>query len=476
MAFTNMTLIRQIAASKVRSGFGWPMVGAAILAVVLAGCVGTPTAKETAARQGLQSVGQVYRPNRQRPVLPTLTTNSSLHDFLLYAMLNQPQVEAAYYDWASSIERITRERSLPDPQLIFQTDITDAVKSVMPGLMQSFPGPGKRGLQADVASAESRAKYFVFESAVLRTAFELKRAYYRLYFLDERIRINRETLGLLSDLEKLARAQNEVGKVTLQDVLRAQIEQDRLATDIANLEDSRHPLQAQFKAALGLQDGQPDAAVPVRFESTALDLTSDKLLAEAFQQNPRLKALAAEVERAEASLSLAYKARVPDYTVGAMLDVNAAPVMARPLFGMSLPVWKDKIAAELAEAQLGRQAASARLTAEQIQLTVDFAEKSFAYREITRNLQLLRGKLVPKAKQSLEIARGGYLSGQISSFNLIDTERTLLGFQLSEVEARTQRELILAELSLIVLGTPPAGAPILNDHTQPAPANAQPKP
>ena len=88
----------------------------------------------------------------------------------------------------------------------------------------------------------------------------MERAYYQLYFLEEKIRVNRENLSLLADLAKLARAQNEVGKVTLQDVLRAQIEQDRVETEIANLEDSRNPLLAQFKAALGLGADRPGAA------------------------------------------------------------------------------------------------------------------------------------------------------------------------------------------------------------------------
>src|SRR5213079_2698770 len=100
---------------------------------------------------------------------------------------------------------------------------------------------------------------FAFQSTVLESAFEVKRAYYQLYFQAEKIRVNQETLRLLSDLEKLARAQNEVGKVTLQDVLRAQIEQDRLRTEIANLEDSRTTLLAQFKAALG---SKPEGPAP----------------------------------------------------------------------------------------------------------------------------------------------------------------------------------------------------------------------
>jgi cobalt-zinc-cadmium efflux system outer membrane protein len=66
---------------------------------------------------------------------------------------------------------------------------------------------------------------------------------------------------------------------------------------------------------------------------------------------------------------------------------------------MSLPVWRDKIAAQIAAAQAGQRAAEARLSAEQITMTVDFAMKTYDYREVTRNLALLREKLIPKAGQ-----------------------------------------------------------------------------
>jgi outer membrane protein TolC len=94
-------------------------------------------------------------------------------------------------------------------------------------------------------------------------------------------------------------------------------------------------------------------------------------------------------------------------------------------------------------------------------ITVDFAMKTYEYREVTRNLALLQDRLIPKAGKSLEIARAGYMSGQIDFFNLMDAERSLLNFQLGEVEARTRREIILADLSLSIAGITPEDAPIL---------------
>lgn len=423
---------------------------------VFAGCRGLSTRNERQARHDLAAVTATYRPNHQKPELPALTPDSGLSNYLAYALLNSPSVEAAYDDWAASVENITVERSLPDPQITFQSDILEVVKTVMPGFMQEFPGPGKLRARAKVAGAESQAKYFAFENAALQTAFDLKQSYYKLYFLDEQLRINRETLSLLDDLERIARAQNEVGEGTLQDVLRAQIERDRVRTDIANLEDSRKPMLASFKAALGLMPGQADPPVPDRLEATAINFDSDELLQIAFARNPQLKAMEADVRAAEAGIAVAYKSRVPDFSLGLMADVKSSPTMFRPLAGMTLPVWRDKTAAEIAQARANELAAKARLSAAQIQLTVDFAEQAFAYREISRNLDLLNNQLIPKERQSLEIARAGYLSGTIDFFNLMDTERTLLNFELSAVEARTQREIVLSRLSLLIAGEPPA--------------------
>src|SRR3954469_12786152 len=191
--------------------------GAVLVLAVLAGCKGVPSHGEKSARESVKSVSATYRPNGHKPELAELTSGSSLSNFLAFAMLNQPRVEAAYYEWVASVERITQARSMPDPQITFQMDVANIVSSVMPGLMMNFPGPGKLRVGAEIASAESQGKYWFFRGAALESAYEVKRAYYQLEFLSEKTRVNRETLRLLTELEQLARAQNEAGKVTLQD-------------------------------------------------------------------------------------------------------------------------------------------------------------------------------------------------------------------------------------------------------------------
>lgn len=435
------------------------------LAAVLltTGCRGLATSGEKSARKDLAEVSRQWQTN-----LATLTTNATLHEAVYLAVQNHPQVIAAFADWSASVESITVARSLPDPKLTFQAYIQDNLTSLMPGLSADIPGYGKRDARAAAATSDSRAKYFQFAAAVQQTAFGLQKSYYPLHFLDAKLNVNRQTLTLLSKLEALARAKNEVGQGTLQDVLKAQMEQKQLQTETTNLEDSRQVMLAQFKAALGLRPEQADPPVPAEPNFTDNRLDDEQLLANALKQNPRLQELAAEIRSAEANIQVARKEKMPDFSAGFQAEVYEPPFYW-PQASISLPIWRDKLAAERAAAEAGLRAAKARLTAGQISLAVEFAEQSYLVREADRQLVLLRESLLPRAKQSLEIARVAYQSSRVDFPNVIDAQRSQLNFQLDEIAAQTQREIARAELILMVAGVRPGNVPLLKPtNTQPA--------
>ncbi|MGQ0628990.1 MAG: TolC family protein [Phycisphaerales bacterium] len=451
----------------------WRLLAATLLpAALLAGCAGTPTATEREARANLESVRSAYRPGDAKPKRPSLSTESPLADYLRYSILNNPRVEAAYYSWAASVERITPARSLPDPRLTFEADITDMLDAVMPGLMLDLPGPGKLRAAGDVAAAEARVGYFGFESQVLQAAYATKSAYIRLHFLSDTIRVQREALALLGDVESQAQQQVGAGRGTIQDVLRAQIERDQLTNQIANLEDSRSVLEAEFRAAIGHSPADVSVPIPGTFEVGAAPPAADEVLALAAEHNPVLRQMEADVRRGEAMLDLARTSRVPDFTVGIEADVKANPIMWRPTASITLPIWRDKIEAEIAAAQADKRSAEARLSSEQISIAAELASMLYTYRESGRNVALFSMTLLPKAQQSLDASRSGYLTGRSTFLDVIDAQRRLLEFELSAIEARTQRELAIASISLLISGSAPDGAPVLPVN---APERAEPK-
>jgi outer membrane protein TolC len=461
---------------------GRPLALAAGLALaalaIISGCTGKATPHETTARQDLAETKARYRPHDAKPPLPELSERSDLKDFITYALLSNPRVEAAFYDWEGAVEEITTARSLPDPMLNFGVDITKGAAAVSLGLMSdpgvNWPGPGKLPLKAEAAYAETLKKRAAYEDELLATALAVKRAYYQLWVLREQIRWTREMLSLVEEAESLASQRLAVGKVTQQDVLRAQIQRDQLRNQLANLEDSRVPLEARLRAALALSPGQPLPKITPQLDPASAGLTEDMLLETAYQRNPRLKAMRGEVQQAVALFQLSEKSTVPDYSWG--IGVSGPPVMVSPSFGITLPVWRDKIAAEIARGSTGVGAAQARLSAEELDLAVRFAETAYAWREADRNCTLYGTQLVPKAQGALDSARAGYAGGLTGFADLLMAEGQLHQYHMDYATAQGQRELALAEMSLAILGRWPQGVgPLLPENPEsPAPVDAQP--
>ncbi len=443
--------------------------GLAGVLVIVGACTGGALESERRARGDLEEVAGRFRPSGVKPDLLTLAPDSPIDDYLRFALLNSPRVEAAYFDWAASVERITDARSLPDPRLTFELDIAEVVMSAKAGLMMDLPGPGKLRAAGNLAAAESTALYAVFEGEVLRAAYALKSAWYRALFLEDNLRAQRENLLLLSDLEQLARQQNAAGRASLQDVLRAQIEQEQLRTRIANLEDSRSTLVAELKAALGLGVREADPPLPARFVPSPGLPARDAILEIALRRNPGIRRMAADVRRAEAQVELARTAGVPDFAAGIEADFKDNPATWKPSIGMTLPVWRDKIAARIAAAQGEKRAAEARLTAEQVQFAAELTATLYAWRESLRNVELLEERLLPRARQSFDAARTGYANGRSGFLDVVDAYRQVLAFDVALIEARTRRELALASLSLLIAGVPPPGAPVLAPESNPDP-------
>lgn len=427
------------------------------IGALLAGCSGTATQSELRAREDIRKTEAAYHPEGAKPELPSLTEKSSLTEIIQFALLNNPRVESAFYEWKSAVETITVERSLPDPKLSLSAEIMRNLEALTPMLMVELSGSGKLALQAEAAYEESGKKRALFENELLTAVLAVKRVYYQMWVLEEEIRLTNETLAILDELERLARERLAVGKVTQQDVLRAQIERDKLKNQLASLEDSRETLKVRFRSALGLSPDQSLPAVVPRIEPSKVDFTEQSLLETAFAKNPRLKAMQSEVRQAIALYQLAGKAAVPDFSGGVGVNLRASPLSWMPSVGMTLPIWRDRIAAEIARGGAELKAARAKLAAEELDLAVMFAETVFAWREADRNVKRYGDKIIPKAKSALESAQAGYTAGISDFMDLLEAQRGLLEFRMAYVMAVGQREMILAEMSFAILGRWPEG-------------------
>ena len=76
--------------------------------------------------------------------LPELGGTAALDDYLRYAALNNPGLEAAFNRWKAALQRVPQVTALPDPRFTYQYYIEQVETRVGPqrhavGIAQTFP-------------------------------------------------------------------------------------------------------------------------------------------------------------------------------------------------------------------------------------------------------------------------------------------------------------------------------------------------
>ncbi len=428
----------------------------------LAGCVAA-SHEEQAAAARVQRTGMLLRPAGRKPDLPVLTADSPLAEYLRYALLNHPQVGAAFYDWRAAVEAITPARSLPDPQLTFQADIADTLMTFMPGIMFDFMTRGKRVAMGREAAAASEVAYRNYATTVLRTAAMVRKAWIEIAYVDEALGLREASLGAIDQSAALNASDYATGRgmATIGTQVLFLNSAAQVRAMIAALEDRRAATHTRFKSALGLSPDDADPPWP-RIALTATPLPPEPELWRAARAvNPELASMRAMVEMTMAGVEVANKTGTPDFALGAMIDLKADPLMVRPTASLTLPIWRDKIAATSAAAEARRDAAVARLNAEQLNLAAELAQMLYMVRESERMISYLEGTALPNLERSLASAEAAYQSGMDGPGMIPQIRLMALGMRLERLEALRQRETAVTDLLLMIADVAPADTDLL---------------
>lgn len=312
---------------------------------------------------------------------------------------------------------------------------------------QQIPFPGKRRLRSEIAALG--AEVASAEASVLGQdlVFQVGKAYYELYRAQEQARLIRTFQRQLESFEEAATTRYEVGEGSQQAILKAQIEQERLALRLQQIAAERR----SALESLGRLTGQPRLnAADTTIEAAPPAVPAEKAgLAAARSARPEVQALRRTEEQAERRIALARRAFWPDFTLGARyFDLGAAdlsPAMtgrdALALsVGVKIPLWLGKQRARLEEAQVQRRRAAARLDALRLEIQTDLADVRSRLQRQERQLELLTETLIPQAETALEATLSAYSAGRTNFLDLLDTERTLFQLQM-EREATYARHL-----------------------------------
>ena len=351
-----------------------------------------------------------------------------LEQVLQIARDRRAEIEAARARARAAAERPAIVSALEDPvispsidHLPFMFQGVDYSVSVE----QRFPLSGVRGHRRESAEADSQR----FRAETDRVALDVElEAVTAFFMLQERRRIADillEQRRLSQQFVDAAVARYSAGTGTQSDVLRAEIEVSRLDAALRSIGAEVRAAEAMLNAGLGRSADLPVPAL----ESTALTEpppSADVVRETAFSRRPELRAGEAEIGRSLAEVSvmktmyspMAMVRTGPSYT---MTDGAGWMVMV----GVSLPLWRGRLRAGVAEAEAMVDMARADLEAMRRMVEGDAVaarERALASRE---QYLALRDEVVPRARQAIDPTLAGYAAGELPLVSVIEAAQTL---------------------------------------------------
>jgi outer membrane protein TolC len=343
-----------------------------------------------------------------------------LQDLLNEAERNNPQIRVARQSWDSAKQVPSQVSSLPDPQLVLQqlnvgsprpfagyTNSNFAYIGL--GISQDFPYPGKLKLKGEIAKGDADVAQQQYESVRRSVLASVKSAYFKLAYLSKTFGILQSDGRLLEQVEKAADARYRSGMGNQQDVLQAQLEQTKLLREITMHHLEVAKAQSQIKQLLNRLQSSPDLE-PSEVSETALAQTFDELLAAAQKQNPEISGAQEMVERQELQVD-PHKDFRPDFNLQYMWQ-RTDPTQYRAYYmltlGISLPIHRDKLHAEVAQAETDLSRSRSDLDAQSQQIASELRIEYETAQKTSELLQIYRQGLNPQARAEFQAGIAAY--------------------------------------------------------------------
>ncbi len=396
--------------------------------------------------------------------LPELADGTGLPQYLEYAALNNPGLEAAFNRWKAALEKVPQVKALPDPRFSYRYYI-QAVETRVGAqrqgfaISQTFPWLGKLEAKGNAALEAADVKRKAYEAEKLALFYDVKEAYYEYHYLWRAISILDENIQLLQNIETVLRTRYKAAAASHPAVIRAQVELGKLDDRLSTLRDLREPVVARLNAALNRPANAP-LPWPDRVEDPMVTVNDDELLIWLQQTNPQIQALDFEIAKSEHEIELAKQQYIPDVTLGLDYIDTADSTGGRSpsddgkdavIAGVSVnvPIWFGKLSAGVREAKHQRLAAVYQKAQTVNTLSARLKMVTYRFRDADRRINLYRDTLLPKAEESLKATLTAFQGGKASFTDMIDAQRLLLEFQLSYERGLSDKIQRLAELEML---------------------------
>jgi outer membrane protein TolC len=254
-----------------------------------------------------------------------------------------------------------------------------------------------------------------------------------------------EQLAFARDVVSAANARYASGTAPQSDVLRAEVEVARLEASARALVGQVRGAEAMLNASLAFDADTP--VPPLAPIALTQPVPAWSSIQAALTSRPEIAAGRAEIARAEAEVQVMRDMFRPMATIRTGPSYTMAEGRGwMAMVGVSLPIWRGKLRAGVAEAEAMRAMSQADLRA-MARMIEGEAAAAVSQLEAARERQTaLNTNVLPRARMAIEPAVAGYAAGQLPLVSVIEAVQALWLVQSDLIAADIELGLAWARL------------------------------
>ena len=392
-----------------------------------------------------------------------------LKEFISIALANNPELLEAQNRIKSSREVPSQAGSLDDPILKFELKNLpvdtfkfgqEAMTQKQVTISQKLPYPGKLGLRTDMANKDVGIAEETHDDLKLRIIRDVKQSYFELCFVLAAIEITQQNKKLLEQFVTIAETKYSVGKGIQQDVIKAQVELSKIIDKLIALNKRKETEQGKLNTLMNLLPQTP-LRISHGITKSSFNYKIEELQKLTEEHRPVLEQIRLLKERYQVARKLAQKDYYPDFNVGFRYGqredgrVNGItqnhPDFVSGFVGINIPIWyKTKQRRKVAEQSYRIDTAQETYNKVRNQIFLNIKTLMDQEAKSSKTLELIKTAILPQARQSLESSLSGYGVDKVDFLSLLDTQVTLLDWEIKYHRELADYEQTLADLEQAV--------------------------
>ncbi|TVP56968.1 MAG: TolC family protein [Halomonadaceae bacterium] len=371
--------------------------------------------------------------------------------------IRDPGIERFQHLANSYEEEAVAARQLPDPQLsaeIMQFPLDrpgfnrDPMTAVQLGVRQSFPRGSSRQISGERNQTLALAQREQGHAYQLEVVREARTAYLQLMLEQQRLVVLETSRGVFSNLAEVSRRTFASGLVSQQDVLRAELELERLEDRINEAEGQRAAARASLARWIG-----PAAQRPLQSDFPPLPQWQGADL----NEHPLLAASQAQIQAGEQAVELAEQDYKAQWGVQVGYGIRTSSEARNPhrlsaMVTVDLPLFTgNRQDRRLAARQSDREAAVLARDERLLELRRQAEALSAQWQRLQSRETRYRERLLEVAEANAESAESAYSAGTVEFTALMEARLLALETRLESLRITAERKQVQAQL-LYLLG------------------------